>query len=405
MRHPVHCPGAAAAYIYVVGRRRNRDAQRRVGRRGRRSAGPSEAAASPGVLQTMGDLGLSSAADKSVETPPQATEASNDNDVRGSPSDLFTGGEAGDSAVGRVVLLIRPPFLKQIARWSSHPACERPTRCVSHRRPMPPKRAPSSASTSATSCLSLTPFAAGTATATKRTSPRRTYHDEFYLFHKRLQDTLLALVKAYAPTRADGLRRSCQLAQAGRAHVQGDARPHCRRWRCFVLGVVPGRLRRRTADVQSWLPSPVAARRPPPPPWARPRGGRPAWCTRATRRSPTTRCTSPWRSTRRARLRHRGGDDDGSPAPLHCHCQPTTTSAAALPRHARQPAGKAHPPEGRVGRPDADVRRWWATRATTAATDSPVRQEDGRQVRQRPSGVRKGLTAHPEARRWHATCN
>lgn len=60
---------------------------------------PSEAAASPGVLQTMGEtLGLSSAADKPAEAPPQATEASNDNDVRGSLSDLFTGGEAGDDS-------------------------------------------------------------------------------------------------------------------------------------------------------------------------------------------------------------------------------------------------------------------------------------------------------------------
>ena len=63
---------------------------------------PSEAGESPGIMQTMGEtLGLSSAADKPAEAPPQAlppsTEANSDNDVRGSLSDLF-GGETGDDS-------------------------------------------------------------------------------------------------------------------------------------------------------------------------------------------------------------------------------------------------------------------------------------------------------------------
>jgi hypothetical protein len=58
---------------------------------------PSEAGASPGIMQTMGEtLGLSSAADKPAEAPPQVTEANND--VRGSMSDIFTGGDAGDDS-------------------------------------------------------------------------------------------------------------------------------------------------------------------------------------------------------------------------------------------------------------------------------------------------------------------
>ena len=59
---------------------------------------PSEAGESPGVMQTMGEtLGLSSAADKPAEAP-QATEESNDNDVRGSLSDIFSGGEADEDS-------------------------------------------------------------------------------------------------------------------------------------------------------------------------------------------------------------------------------------------------------------------------------------------------------------------
>ena len=60
---------------------------------------PSEAGESPGIMQTMGEtLGLSNAVDKPEEAPPQATEASNDNDVRGSLSDIFTGGDTGDDS-------------------------------------------------------------------------------------------------------------------------------------------------------------------------------------------------------------------------------------------------------------------------------------------------------------------
>lgn len=66
---------------------------------------PSETTESPGIIQTMGEtLGLSSAADKPAEAPratPPTTDtaaANNDNDVRGSLSDLFTGGDAGDDS-------------------------------------------------------------------------------------------------------------------------------------------------------------------------------------------------------------------------------------------------------------------------------------------------------------------
>ena len=66
---------------------------------------PSDTAESKNVLQTMGDtLGLSNAADKAEAAPPlappsttKATEVNNDNGVRGSLSDLFTGEETGDN--------------------------------------------------------------------------------------------------------------------------------------------------------------------------------------------------------------------------------------------------------------------------------------------------------------------